>query len=317
MHVAVSTKSKNLNNREAEVAECAHVLLSFKDRKGEKMTHHTTQQQRNAEEQARQTAEKAKVKAQETVENVSHEAQQQARNVVNTVQQRSQSAVNTQKEQAANQIDDIASAFRETGNSLREQNNEWIAGYADNLADQMEQFAGYLHEGDMNRFLSDARDLARSKPEIFLGGAFTLGLVAARFLKSSSPNRNRYSGYDYSGIRNYDQRPGRSGWDYSQEWTGESVHEARYESDYLGATEDTTRRPDPQATASMGAPSPETSRPIAETTRTRPAPSPGGTQSTSMPETPATTGGTGSQSRNMSPSSDKEQRNKQNKEDNK
>ena len=33
--------------------------------------------------------------------------------------------------------------------------------------------------------LSDVKDFARKNPAIFLGGAFAMGIVAARFLKSS------------------------------------------------------------------------------------------------------------------------------------
>jgi vacuolar-type H+-ATPase subunit E/Vma4 len=294
------------------------------------MTHQSREQQHNIGEQARNSADKAKAKAQETLESVSHETQQQARNVANTVQEKTKSTVNAQKEEAANQINGIASAFRETGSTLREQDNEWIAGYADNMAEQMERFAGYLHDGDINRFLSDARDLARSKPEIFLGGAFTLGLVAARFLKSSSPSRNqRYSrGYSYGERsdygnyprnRSYDRQPGRSGWDYSQEWAGESGYEARYESDYLGATEDHSRRPDPQTTAPLTPPSAETSRPISETTRTRPATSPAGTASTSTSSaaTPGTTGSSATRSGQTGQSSGKDDNNGKNKENTK
>jgi hypothetical protein len=291
------------------------------------MTQQSREHQYNIGEQARNSADKAKAKAQETLESVSHETQQQARNVANTVQEKTKSTVNAQKEEAANQIDGIASAFRETGSTLRKQDNEWIAGYADNMAEQMERFAGYLHDGDINRFLSDARALARSKPEIFLGGAFTLGLVAARFLKSSSPSQNqRYSrGYSYGErsdygnyprSRSYDRQPGRSGWDYSQEWAGESGHDARYESDYLGATEDYSRRPDPQTTAPITPPSAETSRPISETTRTHSTPSPAGTASTSTSphSTPATTGSSETKSGRSSQSSGKDEHGDKNKE---
>lgn len=305
------------------------------------MTQQSREQQRNTEDQIRNTAEKAK--AQGTMESVSKEAQHQARNAANTVQEKTKSNVDAQKEQAANQIDGIASAFRETGSTLREQDNEWVAGYADTMADQMERFAGYLHDGDINRFLSDARDLARSKPEIFLGGAFTLGLVAARFLKSSSPSRNR--GYnrgssersDYRNSprsRSYDRRSGRSGWNYSQEWAGESGHEAHYESDYLGATEDYTRRPDPQSTAPITPPSAETSRPVAESTRTHAGTSPAGTASTSSSatsssatsssakptpntSTPGTTGSRETRSGQSRQSSGKDDNNSKNKENTK
>ena len=42
--------------------------------------------------------------------------------------------------------------------------------------------------------MHDAQRLARRQPALFVGGAFALGLLGARFLKSSSPE-HRYAGY--------------------------------------------------------------------------------------------------------------------------
>jgi hypothetical protein len=132
--------------------------------------------------------------------------------------------VNTRKEEAAEQLDGIANAFRETGNQLRNQNNDAIARYTDSMADQVERFADYLHNGDYGRFLSDAERLARRQPELFLGGAFTLGLLAARFFKSSAPQRG-YSGSSRFSGSDWDRQRYGSNWDYETDWRSRGRYE--------------------------------------------------------------------------------------------
>ena len=80
----------------------------------------------------------------------------------------------------------VQAALRETGQQLRNQGQGPVADYADKAADQVERFAGYLRENDVDSLLNDGRNFARRNPAVFLGGAATLGFLATRFLKSSS-----------------------------------------------------------------------------------------------------------------------------------
>jgi hypothetical protein len=148
---------------------------------------------------------------------------EEARHQAKQAEQQARSMVNSRKEDAAEQLDDIAQAFRETGNHLREHDNEAIARYTDSMADQVERFADYLHSGDYGRFISDAERLARRQPELFLGGAFTLGLLAARFFKSSSPRRGYSGSSRFSGSQDW-QREG-SNWDYESDWRSRGRYE--------------------------------------------------------------------------------------------
>lgn len=167
----------------------------------------------------------------ETMDKASNQVRQQSRQVADQAEQQAKSMVNSRKEEAANQLDDIAHAFRETGNQLRNQDNEAIARYTDSMADQVERFADYLHSGDYSRFLSDAERLARRQPELFLGGAFTLGLLAARFFKSSSPQRGYGGSSRYAGGQEDWQRYG-SNWDYEQDWRSRGRYGGRYGTGY-------------------------------------------------------------------------------------
>ena len=61
----------------------------------------------------------------------------------------------------------MQTALRETGQQLRNQGQGPIAEYADKAADQVERFAGYLRENDVDSLLNDARSFARGNPAAF------------------------------------------------------------------------------------------------------------------------------------------------------
>jgi hypothetical protein len=69
---------------------------------------------------------------------------------------------------------------------LREQDQDPIGQYADRAAEQVERFSGFLRERDADQLIGEAENLARRQPAVFLGGAFALGVLGARFLKASS-----------------------------------------------------------------------------------------------------------------------------------
>jgi hypothetical protein len=80
----------------------------------------------------------------------------------------------------------VQTALRETGQLLRKLGQGSVAQYADEAADQVERFSGYLRETDVDEIVDEARGFARRRPAVFLGGAVALGFLATRFLKSSS-----------------------------------------------------------------------------------------------------------------------------------
>jgi hypothetical protein len=97
------------------------------------------------------------------------------------------SQASTQKDRAAEQLSGIASAFGQVSQQLRDSDQGSVANYADMAADQMRHFSDQLRQKDVRELLSDVERFAQRQPTVFLGGAFALGLLGARFLKSSSP----------------------------------------------------------------------------------------------------------------------------------
>jgi hypothetical protein len=122
-------------------------------------------------------------------ESTTEQVQQKAKEVAKQAQEKAKSAVATRKEQAVDQLGGVAQAIRRTGEELRGQNKETVAQYTEQLANQVERFSSYLERKDVDELLYEAEDLARRQPYVFLGGAFALGLLVARFIKSSAERR--------------------------------------------------------------------------------------------------------------------------------
>lgn len=121
--------------------------------------------------------------------------------IMNRVREQASSQLNTQKNKATDGLGSVAHAVRETTQRLRNDNHETVARYAEQAAEQIERFSQGLKNKDVGELMNDAQRLARRQPALFVGGAFTLGLLGARFLKSSSPEDSY--GYDYSSGRDY------------------------------------------------------------------------------------------------------------------
>jgi hypothetical protein len=151
------------------------------------MTQETTSQRRpenGNSDQIKETAGQSKERVQEQVGSVATQAQDQVK-----------SRLATQKDSAAESLSGVAQALRQTGQQLRDQNQSAPVGLLDEAAAQVERLSGYLQGNDLNRLVGDIESFARRQPALFLGGAFLVGLVGARFLKSTRPTQFDQGGY--------------------------------------------------------------------------------------------------------------------------
>ena len=113
-----------------------------------------------------------------------------ATEAVSQVKDKASSVIDEQKTSIASGVASVADSVRQIGESLGNsgENNQVaaLAGkYGDNIASQIEKFAGYLDEKELRELARDVEQFARRNPLLFVGGAFALGVLAARFLKSS------------------------------------------------------------------------------------------------------------------------------------
>jgi hypothetical protein len=92
----------------------------------------------------------------------------------------------SRKDQVVEGLGSTARALYQTSRQLREQEAAApVAEYAERAAARVERLADHLRERDLSELIGEVEDFARRQPVLFVGGAFTLGLFAARFLKSS------------------------------------------------------------------------------------------------------------------------------------
>lgn len=123
----------------------------------------------------------------------------QPRGIVDKVRQSATSQLTNQKNRALDGLDTVAQAVHQTSQQLRDEKHDAIAGYVDEAVNQIERLSQQLRQRDIAELFHDLQQLSQRQPALFIGGAFVLGLVGGRFLKSSSDrsfsfaNRDRYA----------------------------------------------------------------------------------------------------------------------------
>lgn len=108
-----------------------------------------------------------------------------AGNLVDQAKEQAGPKLDSQKERAVDRLNGTAHALRRTSQTLREQEDEGVARYAEKAAERAERVANYLRERDLSEIVEEVEDFARRQPVLFLGGSFALGLLATRFLRST------------------------------------------------------------------------------------------------------------------------------------
>jgi hypothetical protein len=106
------------------------------------------------------------------------------------------SQVNEQKGRLAARAGDVVRAVRQTAEQLR-QPSPAVADYVDRAANRLDEWVTALRDRDAGELLDDVRNFARERPAVVIGGGFALGLLAARFLKSSGDRDARFRDDDY------------------------------------------------------------------------------------------------------------------------
>ena len=122
----------------------------------------------------------------EHVEAAGSQAASRPAGIMGRVRDSASAQLTQQKDRATEGIGSVAQAVRQSTFQLREQQHDTIAQYIEQAADQLEKFSTRLKEKNVNELVNDAQRFARQRPALFIGSAFALGLMGARFLKSSS-----------------------------------------------------------------------------------------------------------------------------------
>lgn len=124
-----------------------------------------------------------------TMEQAKGKAQQLVGQAQEQVAQRLTSSTTQLKGQASGALDNFAEAIRQLGQQFRDQNQgiaaSLVGGYADRAAGQAQRLGAYLQHTEVDELVQQIERFARRSPGAFLGGTFAVGVLGARFLKSS------------------------------------------------------------------------------------------------------------------------------------
>ncbi|MEO7001234.1 MAG: hypothetical protein ABI068_05500 [Ktedonobacterales bacterium] len=165
--------------------------------------------------------------AKQAAGNLTDQAQQKTGQVVDQVKQQATSQASTQKHVAAQSLSGVAQAVSGFSQQLRQNNQEPLAHYTDQASGQLQRMSSYLQNRNVGEIIDDVEDIARREPALFLAGAFAVGILAARFLKSSgsranqaSNDRSANSGRSYGSYNTSGSPYATSGYNYPQPRTG-------------------------------------------------------------------------------------------------
>jgi len=119
----------------------------------------------------------------------STDTSQRSSGMMDKVRERATAQLSTQKDKATDGLGSVAQMVRQGTQQLRDQHHETLAGYVEKAADRIDQLSQQLRDKDVSELVDDAQRLARRQPAVFIGSAFALGVIGARFFKSSSPQQ--------------------------------------------------------------------------------------------------------------------------------
>jgi len=105
-----------------------------------------------------------------------------------------QAAAERGKQKLAEGAQGIATALHHASDGMRSDEQEDLARFTDGIATKIEQLSSSLKDRDLTSMVRDVTRFAERQPALFLGGAFTAGLIAARFFKSTQPQAAGDSG---------------------------------------------------------------------------------------------------------------------------
>ena len=164
-------------------------------RAGEKPTRDLSDRAREAKDAARHTISDAAHSAKEAAAHARHAAGEKAAEATRMLREKGQSLIEGQKGRAAGTIGDIGHALSDAGDRLERENDPTLARYVHSAAESVRSFADELEHKPVGALLHDLREVARRRPEWFVGGMFVAGLALARFAKSASEPDPRSHGH--------------------------------------------------------------------------------------------------------------------------
>lgn len=139
---------------------------------------------RRAKDTVRETAREARDEIAEGTERIKHEARSTARSMREGAEHQADRWTTSMGEHTHH----LARALEAAADRLRQDGERAMADMAGEAARQVDRMGGYLEDENPSEMLEDFEDLGRDNPGVFLGSAFTVGLMAGRLLRASRSN---------------------------------------------------------------------------------------------------------------------------------
>lgn len=122
-----------------------------------------------------------------------------ASDAYSTVTSKAAEKLEEQKSTLTGGLHNMAGTIRQLGDELSHKSEEdrvarLASDYSSTAAEKIEQAARYFDTHDVNAIYRDVENYARNNAAIFVGGAFALGFLLARFAKSSTSAAHRGDG---------------------------------------------------------------------------------------------------------------------------
>ena len=120
---------------------------------------------------------------------LSSEAQQVASDLADKATRTAERQFAGGKERAVQAIGQLAEVLRHSGQTLSSGTDmPMINDYLGRAASQIDGLSGYLKDKSLGDVVGDVAQYARREPVLFTSGAFLIGLLGGRLLRSAQPS---------------------------------------------------------------------------------------------------------------------------------
>ena len=130
------------------------------------------------------------------------QAKETAGEAYDVVTDKAATKLEEQKSTLTDGLSTVADTIRQAGDALGNPQNksgltDTAAKYTDTAAEKIEQAAKYFEQRDVKQMVRDVEGYARRNPAVFIGAAFAVGVLLARFMKAGTPNYVNNSGENF------------------------------------------------------------------------------------------------------------------------
>lgn len=111
-------------------------------------------------------------------------AKSRVRGMKEKAKERSTSFIERGKGFAAERLEVTAKTFQEMAEAFRGETPA-LSRYVDQIADKIEGASQYLRDKELREIIHETEHFIKNQPALMFGAAFAIGVITARFLKSS------------------------------------------------------------------------------------------------------------------------------------